>query len=356
MPDFKIDYGPWEPVFAGKAYGHDVEIIVNPENFYLVFIYESLGDKKISAIVEGYKALYARGAIEAFVNTLPKPSLGIIKNNGDKTQKVFFISFDALFLDFNQEDFLKKLDYSLEKNIESVNTIVELGRTSSIELKELNESSIKDYFQIIGDPFVMRVLLSPKRTGGMTKIDFKEEDMEQSTPKIQLGLTKNREIVLERSRSLYRTQISGAKEKEVLYCTYIVSENLLLEGKQLIIFDRNAYFDGLASASKNDLPLKEQLVEYEPAGFPTKKIIAKQNLKVSIKDTDIHLMLDTIGTFDPDLEKGLSEFISQNGGNTPLEISGSIIQATSLNDFLKLKSERILNIINDEWRNIWKEH
>lgn len=354
MPDFKIDYGPWDIVFSGKAYGHEVEILTNPENFYVVFIYETIGEKRVSAIVEGYKALTARGPIEAFINTLPKPSLGVIKNNGDKTQKVFFISFEAIYLDFNQEDFLKKLDYSLERNMDSVNNIIELGRTSSIELKELGEVSIKDYFQIIGDPFVMRVLLSPKRTGGLTKIDIREEEAEETTaPKIQLGLTKNREIVIENSRKLYRTRIMGKKENETQYCAYIISENLLLEGKQVIIFDSSTYFDGLAAASKNEFALKEQLVEYEPAGFPVKKIAAKQNLKVSIKDTNTHLLLDMVGCFDKDLEKGLTNFILEKGVNTPLEIASSIIEAKELNDFLKLKAERILNIINEDYGEIF---
>ncbi len=349
MVDFKIDFGPWEQIFVGKAYGHEVEIITNQEHIYLVFIYELIGDKKVGAIVEGYKALVARGQIESFVNTLPKPSMAVVKNNSEKTQKVFFLTFEPTYVDFNQEDYLKTLDYGLQKNIESIRMVIDLARTSSIELKELDEVSIKDYFQIIGDPFVMKVLLSPKRTSGLTKINIREGLEEEKQTKIQLGLTKNREIAMEKTRNLYRTSITGEKEKQIQYCAYIIAENLLLEGKQVILFDSTHYFEGLAAASKNDQKLKEQLVEYEPSGFPVKKIIAKENMKVSMKDAEIHLLLDTIGSFDEELEKGLIDLCESTEFDNPMHLIANLLNAKKLNDFQKLKAERVLLIINTKF-------
>lgn len=356
LVDFKINYGPWETIFQGRAYGHDVEVVTNKEHMYLVFIYELIGEKKAGAIVEGYKAFLARGQIEAFINTLPKASMGIMKNNTEKTQKVFFLAFDTIYIDFTQEDYLKKLDYNLEKSIEGVRTVTDLARTSSIELKELDEVSVQDYFQIIGDPFVMQVLLSPKRTSGLTKVNIRESVEEEKQTKIQLGLTKNREIALEKSRNLYRTSITGEKESSTKYCAYILAENLLLEGKQVILFDSSYYFDGLGTASKNETKLKEQLVEYEPAGFPVKKIVAKENMKVSMKNTEIHLLLDTIGCNDEELEKGLVELAKITKFNTPLQLNSNLISATNLNDFQKLKAERILNIIHAEHKDIFGEN
>lgn|GEM_PF-1331398 len=356
LVDFKINYGPWETIFQGKAYGHEVEIVTNKERMYLVFIYEVIGEQKTGAIVEGYKAFYARGQIEAFINTLPKASMGIIKNNTEKTQKVFFLTFDTIYLDFTQEDYLKKLDYNLEQNIDRMRTITDLARTSSIELKELDDVSVKDYFQIIGDPFVMQVLLSPKRTSKLTKVNIRESFENEKQPKIQLGLTKNREIALEKSRYLYRTSITGEKESTTKYCAYILAENLLIEGKQIILFDSSYYFDGLGTASKNETKLKAQLVEYEPAGFPVKKIVAKENMKASMKNTEMHLLLDIIGCGDEELEKGLVELSKVTEFNTPLQLSSNLISATNLNDFQKLKAERVLNIINDNFNNIFGEN
>jgi len=31
---FKINYGPWETIFLGKFYTHDVEVLMNPEKFF----------------------------------------------------------------------------------------------------------------------------------------------------------------------------------------------------------------------------------------------------------------------------------------------------------------------------------
>jgi len=351
--DFKIDFGPWDSVFEGKAYGHSVEIVANRENFYLVFIYEEIQGKKIGALVEGYKALVCKGNMEAFINTFPKQCMGVLKTLGDKTQKVFFVSFEPTYLDFNSEDYLKKLDVLLKENMDGVNTIVELARASSLELKELGQSSIKDYFQIIGDPFVMRVLLSPKRSSGLTKLELKDSLPEEKAAKIQLGMTKNRELVMEKSRNLYRTAITGSQEKAISYALYIIAENLLLEGKQIIVFDRNNYFDGLSRASKNDLILKENLVEYEPAGFPAKKIKAKIEMKVSLKETNLHLLLDTIGCFDESVEKGILPIYETSQFDSPTELLGFIEKMDSLNDFQKLKAERIIRIIDAQYNGLF---
>jgi len=353
LVDFKINHGPWQQIFIGKVYGHEVEIITNQEHIYLIFIYELIGEKKIGAIVEGYKALYSKGQIESFINTLPKPSMGIMKNNLEKTQKIFFLTFDPIYLDFTQEDYLKKLDYEIDKNFDNIRTVIDLARTSSIELKELGEVSIKEYFQIIGDPFVMQVLLSPKRTSGLTKMNIKMDLEEDKQTKIQLGLTKNREIVIEKTKNLYRTSIVGEKQEQALYCAYILAENLLLEGKQVIIFDQTEYFNGLAEASKNDSKLKEQLVEYEPSGFPVKKIVAKENMKVSMKNTELGLIFDNLGIKDEKLEEGIIELAKKINFNTPQELIANLFDANQLNDFQKLKAERILTIIDNNYGKIF---
>jgi hypothetical protein len=35
-----------------------VEIISNPENFYIVMVYDTISGKKNGAVIEGYKAFY----------------------------------------------------------------------------------------------------------------------------------------------------------------------------------------------------------------------------------------------------------------------------------------------------------
>lgn len=350
--DIKLDFGPWETVFEGRAYGHSVEIVTNREQFYVVFIYEEIEGKKVGAIVEGYKALVCKGNMEAFINTLPKPCMGILKTLGDKTQKVFFISFDPIFIDFNEEDYIRKIDILLEKSLDNVNTITELARASSIELKELSTVSVKDYFQVIGDPFVMRVLLSPKRSTNLTKLDLKDALPEEKQAKIQLGLTKNREIVYEKVRNLYRTSVTG-NTQENLYTLYIIAENLLLEGKQVIVFDNNNYFEGLSRPSKNEAKLKENLVEYEPAGFPSKRIKAKTDMQVSLNETNTHTLLDSIGCFDDSIERVITSTLMINKVNTPLELIEFVLSAKDTNEFQKLKTERVLKIIDNEYKGLF---
>ena len=108
--DFKLDYGPWEPIFVGTTYGHEVEIVSNPENFYIVIVYDVEEGRKKGAVIEGYKAFYAKGQLESFIQTLPKQCLGIGKNIGERTSKIFFLSFEPFYVDFKQEDYSRRID------------------------------------------------------------------------------------------------------------------------------------------------------------------------------------------------------------------------------------------------------
>jgi len=45
--DFRINAGPWQTIFNGKFLGHTVEIVSNPEKYFLTLVYdEKDGEKK----------------------------------------------------------------------------------------------------------------------------------------------------------------------------------------------------------------------------------------------------------------------------------------------------------------------
>ena len=147
--EMKLDFGPWEPVFVGTIYGHAVEIVSNPENFFLVMIYDEFEGRKIGAVIEGYKAFLAKGQLEVFLQTLPKPCLALEKNSGDKTTKIFFLSFEPFYVDFKQEDYLRRIDLQIQKSEEYSLSIVDLARASSLDIKELSLASRTDRKSVV---------------------------------------------------------------------------------------------------------------------------------------------------------------------------------------------------------------
>ncbi|MCX6800827.1 MAG: hypothetical protein NTZ73_01410 [Candidatus Diapherotrites archaeon] len=371
--DFKIDNGPWETIFAGKFYDRDIEIVSNPEHLFLIFAYESDGKEKIGALVEGYKAFTTRGNMEAFIETLPKPSVGIMKSLGDRTVKLFFVSLDLVYLDFKHEDFIRKIDKLIANVSEMGSTIFDLARASSLELKELSLSPKNDYEPILGDPFTLRLL-----AGGAAKSVEGEEMRTKAVAaegrKLQIGLTKEREMVLEDVENFSRTLIMANSKNEQNYSMYIVAENFLLENSPLLIFDSDDYFEKLKVPSKDEIGLKEALVEFDPIGFPVKKMKAKNELRVSLKDADFLLLLNLLGIGDQEFEKKFALAASSAMVDTPEELLGRIENSppsdaknfeklkfgengayfvSGLTDFEKLKAERLTKIIEQEFNNLF---
>ena len=345
--DLKIDFGPWKTVYEGKFSGHAVEIISNPESFFLVFIYEiSEQGEKLGALVEGYKAYLAKGQMENFIETLPKPSLGITKNIGNKTAKLFFISFDPMYLDFKHEDFLRRIDNMLKKNIESNATLMDLARASSLELKELNMSPASEYGILLGDPFTMRALIGGAKES--TKSTQRESTPSKSVS-IQLGLSKSREIITENLENLKRTIIILNTKKEHEYAQYIIAENFLLENRPMIIFDDEDYFSDLKNASHNEAKLKDSLVAYDPIGFPMKKAKAKEEVKVAVKDVDFGLAMEILGTGDKDFNTKLILAKAPLQANKAEELALALQQSDQLNGYEKLKAERICMILAQQF-------
>jgi hypothetical protein len=347
--DFKLDYGPWDVIFSGTTYGHDVEIISNPENFYVVMVYDTIAGKKNGAVIEGYKAFYAKGQVESFLQTLPKQCLGISKNLGDKTSKLFFLSFDPFYVDFKHEDFSRRIDNEIKRVEENASMMVDLARASSVELKELSTVSKNDYSGVLGDPFILKMLASGSKGPTLARIDIggKMPIDEEKIPLIQLGLSKTMEIMKEATLIIMRTQILGPASS-LNYASYILSENLLLDNVPLVIFDDDNYFSQLSIASSNRNELKEERVEFEPMAFPVKEMTPKQNLKVSIKDADLIFALQILGVKDNEFEKNLSLFAFTAQVNSIEELLQKINDSKELGEYEKLRAERLFQIMNSE--------
>jgi len=350
--NWKLDFGPWNTILEGTFRKHNVEILENAEHFFITVIYDEREGKKVGALVEGHKALVARGSAEAFIQSLPKPAMLIEKTLGEDTFKLFFVTTDSIYIDFKQEDYLRDVDKLVKKGLDDVNTIGGLAKASSLELIEVAMSPESEYSPVLGDPFTTRALLSGLKKSALELIEFSGGTAPSSKTFIALGLNKKREIIKEKGINLFKTIITG-EEKARHYATYILAENFLLDNRTGIIFDDNDYFSGLATASQNERILKEEFVEYEPAGFPVKSFTAKNDLKISLGDTDLHLLLQMIGIGDEVFAKKFSIDALKQDYDTPEELISKINGMTELNESQKLKAERVAHLIKQNYPNLF---
>jgi len=352
--EMKLDFGPWEVVFSGQTYGHEVEVVVNPEHFYITIIYEKKEGKRSGAVIEGYKAYLAKGSLEAFVQTLPKNCFAVEKNLGDKTSKIFFISFDPFYVDFKQEDYSMKIDNIIRKTDEGTATIVDLARASAIDLKELDTVPKTDYAGVLGDPFTIMQFVLGSKENKLTKMDIAQgkEYPADIAPIIQLGLSKTREIMKENAKNLYKTQIIGSG-LSLYYTAYVISEQMLLENYPVLILDDTGYFSQLGVLSTNAIELREEIVDFEPMAFPIRPMIAKESINVSLKDADLMFMLELNGLFDLEFNKKLSMFCFSAQVNTIKELIDKVLFTKEISEYEKLRAERILRISEKKLPNLF---
>ena len=346
--NWKLDFGPWNTIMEGNFRGHPVEILENPEHFFVTITYDEREGRKLGALVEGHKAFVARGSIEAFVQSLPKPAMVVEKTLGDDTFKLFFVTTDSIYVDFKQEDYLRAIDKLVKKGSNDANTIVGLAKASSVELVEIEMAPESEYSPVIGDPFTARALLSGLKKSALELIDLGEGSIPLPKTLIALGLNKKREIIKEKGINLFKTIVTGEK-KARNYAIYIIAENFLLDNRSGIIFDDTDYFSGLSTPSKNERELKEELVEYEPSGFPVKTFVAKKDLKISLKDTDLNLLLEMLGVGDDIFSKKFNIEALKHEYDTPDELIDKIVEMSELNDSQKMKAERLTKIIKQSY-------
>jgi hypothetical protein len=371
--EFRINNGPWETIFQGYVFGHEVEIVINPDKVLLVFIYEAVNGKKMGALVESYKPFLAHGPMEPFIQSLPKPCSGFIKNDGDNTQKIFLLSFEPVYLDFQVDDFLRALDVAVAKMPAKVFTIIDLAKAASLDLKELQMAADKDYLQVISDPLALRFFsmrdvlkqVSKDRNSGSAGASgsvngnsggvgtngngfggsFDENSFEN---KSIIGLDKTREVVFEDVFLLQKSLIVAQNKNELFYPMYLLAESFLLANRPIVILDPTDYFLELHNPSKNKNNLVEQKVTIDPIGFPMKNYQPKQNLFFSLRDVDIFLIMDLFGVGDTEFQRKFSLISLASQKDTVDELRKEILTTIDFTDFEKLKAERILTIIENE--------
>jgi hypothetical protein len=136
---------------------------------------------------------------------------------------------------------------------------------------------------------------------------------------------------------------------------YIISENLLLENTPVIIFDSEDYFNELGAPAQDTIALKNEFVDFEPIGFPFKQFVVKGSIRISLRDVDMFFLLDMLGFGDTEFQKNFSLLCFTFRAITPEEMIEKVLETKELNEYEKLKAERILHIIDKTFSGLFGE-
>lgn len=305
MQLFKISDGPWKKLFSGKFQEHDIDIYSNPESVLLILIFEKEGDKVKGAVVELYKIFYSEGEAEPFVETLPREVILLTKHDEKETIKFLLLGSTPSYVEWKESTFISETDRLLKRLSTSTTMIKDVSKAYELTLTELGDAPDR-----IKEIFFTQPLLVPLVS---TAAHPEEGDTEIITRKeIILGLTREKNQVVEPLNFFTRTMVSGGEENERNHVLHIFAESALLSSLAVIIFDWDGKFTGLGEASKEHDELKKYKVDIEPIGFPVKPFSITRDIVVDLNLTNIVGVAQLFGVGDDTVNKTIETTLQKN--------------------------------------------
>ncbi|MBI2598250.1 MAG: hypothetical protein HYW50_03580, partial [Candidatus Diapherotrites archaeon] len=280
MELFRISFGPWEKLFEGMLEKNPVELYSNPDSVLLVLVFEKHGAQIEGVVIEMFKALNVEGEIESFIDTLPTEIVLLTKHDKKQTLKFLLIASNPSYSEWEEEKFGNETDELMKKLEANTTTIKDLSKAYGLHLQEISKAGLKVKKAFFSEPLLVPALSTsyagysaqPTTTSGKTFV--KGEFI--------LGLTKERQQIVEPLELFLKTLVTGGEKNERLHFLHILSESFLLSNISLVVFDPLGYFSGINLPTKNLAELARYKVEAEPIGFPIKVFKPVNQIKVDL--------------------------------------------------------------------------
>lgn len=288
---FKLAQGPWTKLFEGTIEGQSVEIHSNEESMLLVLIFEKEQDKNVGLVIQLYKVFVCEGEIEAFVETLPKDAMVLLKHTGKKTMKFFVLGSEPGYAKFEESAVQDEFDMLLKKTISTSKTVKDISKAYELGLTEIRDAGEEEKQAFFAEPFSLQML---SRAGGGTK----HQETAQApgfAGELLLGLTKDGAIVKEPLQLFNRTIITGFGEKLRMHIAHLFIESTLTSNLAAVVIDWKNSFRGLAEPTRDLQGLRKFKVDFEPIGFPVAHFTVPENVKIDLGTVDIPGMLELFG-------------------------------------------------------------
>ena len=342
---FELRNGPWKTIFEGKFQEHEMEILMNPEQVMLVAIYEKEGEETVGVILQSFVIFSAVGEAETFIESMQKEAIILSRHDGKNTVQFLAIASKHVYVKAEAEKVLKSVDGLLEEVSGEGNKIESVAKSFDLHLTPLGKcsSAIKQSF--FSQPFVIPMLAKEAK-----RIEIEQEEALVNSgaegAAVILGTSKTGKQIKEPLQMFQRTIVSDGTMQQREDFIRIVIESFLLTNTPVLIFDENNNFSSLAHPAKNFSELQTHGIQIDPMGFPTKEFKIAKSIKININNINSEGLMQLFGWSDEEAKKIIIE--GQKKGNVKglEQLSDNIESLETENPFLKKRIERVLNLIN----------
>ncbi len=342
--ELKVREGPWRLFFSGEIEGHEVEVYTNPESLILALVFEKEGGRRIGVLVEIFKVFYCRGALENFIETLPKNALLVEKHEKEETFKFFLIDSGITYAKYNEEEFSQETDSLLERIKSFSQMVTQVSRAYDVELLELEQCSSKEIEAFFSMPLI-GLLVSPKARAMPVETKTVVVPESVSCGEIIFGLTKKGLVSREPISLFDRTIVYGGEEKDRKLLMHILIESALLSNIPTIVVDWNNSFKNLNYPNEEREKLQEFKVKIEPVGFPTRTFSIGKDIKADLNLLDAKSLVELFGFSSAEEEKIL-EAILKSGKHSSVFDAIKVVDALPLTENItNFKKNRVIRFL-----------
>ncbi len=342
---FKLRNGPWKTIFEGKFQEHKMEILMNPEQVMLVAIYEKEGEETVGVILQSFAVFSAVGEAETFIESLQKEAIILSRHDGKHTVQFLAIASKHVYVKAEEQKILEAVDELLENVSGSGNKIESVAKSFELQLTPLKKcsSAIKQSF--FSQPFVIPMLAKEAK-----RIEIEQEEAQVNSgtegAAVILGTSKAGKQIKEPLQMFQRTIVSDGTMQQREEFIRIIAESFLLANTPVLIFDENNSFLSLAHPAKNFLELQTHGIQIDPMGFPTKEFKVAKSIKININCINSDGLMQLFGWSDEEAKKIIVEGLKKGNVKGLEQLSDNIESLETENSFLKKRIERVLNLIN----------
>jgi hypothetical protein len=318
-----------------------MEILSNPDETMLVFIYEKEGGQITGVVMQAFSVYSAVGEMEAFVESLQREAIALSRHNGKKTIQFLALASKQSYSKAADEEVAKAVDLLL-KELEQVGKRAgDIALSFELKLDPLGKSSHAVKKAFFSQPVLIPMLARESETRAVEKASVQKEG---SGAGVMLGMTKEGKQVIESLQLFQRVLVSEGNEEHRNQFIQVLVESFLLANVPAVVFDQGNHFAGLSQPTKRVSELQNQGININPIGFPTKDFLAGKSVKVNLNMLEPAGFLNLFGCNDKQAEKVLKDALDKEKAESTAQLIRSVDSLKSENPFLKRRVERIVKL------------
>ena len=341
--DFGLRNGPWKTLFEGSFQGHAIEILSNPDERMLVFIYEKEGKETKGVVMQAFSIYSAVGEIESFVESLQREAMALSRHDGKKTIQFLALASKQAYSKGNDEEAAKNVDALLSELDKADKRAEDIAKSFELKLDPLGKSSRAVKKAFFSQPAIIPMLSREGETKGLEE-DKASIEAKGTGAGVILGMTKDGKKVIEPLQLFKRVVVSEGEKAHRNQFIQVIVESFLLANIPAVVFDEGNHFVGLSHPTKRVSELENQGINFDPIGFPTKDFYPGKSAKVNLNKVEPAGFLNLFGCNDKEAEKIMKEGLEKGKVDSIGQLISNIESQEIENSYLKKRLERVVKL------------